>query len=178
MIETIFFDRDGIINEVVWRGETVSSPRQFTEFKLRQEFIDFYEAIDNLNLNMFVVSNQPDVARSLLAEKELAMMNELMLKRFRFKEIVYCRHDDAVGCACRKPKPGMLEQLIAKYKIDRHTAIMIGDSWKDIAAGKAAQLRTVYLRQSYNVSMQCQPDIVIENLLDVKTIDCFASLSK
>ena len=40
MIQNIFLDRDGIINEVVLRGEIIGSPRNFSEFSFRQDFLD------------------------------------------------------------------------------------------------------------------------------------------
>ena len=63
MIDAVFLDRDGIINEVVMRGDVVGSPRNLEEFKIRDEFSHFYQKIAALELPILVVSNQPDVRR-------------------------------------------------------------------------------------------------------------------
>ena len=44
--KNIFLDRDGIVNEVILRGDVVSSPRSIEEFKFREDFLDFAKKID------------------------------------------------------------------------------------------------------------------------------------
>jgi len=41
-------------------------------------------------------------------------------------------------CDCRKPAPGMLLELAAKWRIDLATSVMIGDRDSDVEAGRAA----------------------------------------
>lgn len=169
-MNTIFFDRDGVINDVVMRDGLVSSPRTLSEFCLRSDFMATYEKIRAFDLNLFVVSNQPDVSRSLLSEEILAEMTKLLDERFRFTEVVYCLHDNEEQCLCRKPKPGMLNYLVEKYNIDRCKAIFIGDSKKDVLAGTGAGIRTVYLRQPYNQELGCEPDFIVDRLVEILPI--------
>jgi D-glycero-D-manno-heptose 1,7-bisphosphate phosphatase len=169
-LDTVFFDRDGVINEVVLRAGLVSSPRTLDEFRLRPDFISAFQQINNFDLSLFVVSNQPDVSRGLLSQAALTEMTESLQERFKFKEVVYCVHDNQDQCLCRKPKPGMLNYLVEKYAIDRAKAIFIGDSAKDVLAGSAAGIRTVYLRQFYNQPSGCQPDFVVDSLEEILAI--------
>jgi D-glycero-D-manno-heptose 1,7-bisphosphate phosphatase len=60
-----------------------------------------------------------------------------------------CYHDDADGCACRKPKPGMLLAAAATNDIDMAHSFMIGDRWRDVDAGAAAGCRTVWIDRAY-----------------------------
>lgn len=163
----IFFDRDGVINEVVIRAGVVSSPRSLLEFCLRQDFADAYLKIVGRQPDLFVVSNQPDVSRGLLSQSDLTAMTELLQSQFDFKEVVYCLHDNHQQCLCRKPKPGMLNYLVEKYGLDRAQAIFVGDSEKDVLAGAAAGIRTVYLRQSHNQEVSCQPDFIVDSLAEI-----------
>lgn len=174
VIDTVFFDRDGVINEVVIREGVVSSPRSYAEFQLLDEFAQFYAALQPFNLRKFVVSNQPDVNRSLLLQEELDRMTSELSSRFQFDEIVYCTHDDIDECLCRKPKPGMLEQLVRKYGLQRERCIFIGDSKKDVLSGQAAGIRTIYLRRGYNLKLACQPEFIVDNLREVLSIIRFA----
>lgn len=47
------------------------------------------------------------------------------------------------NCTC-KPKPGMIEDLITKYGIDQKSSIIIGDSYKDVEAGRMPLYREQY----------------------------------
>lgn len=150
VIDAIFLDRDGIINEVVLRDGTISSPRTLGEFKLRSDFVDFYSEARKLSLRFFVVSNQPDISRNLMQLDTLQSIDATLREQFSFDEIVYCTHDDAAACVCRKPKPGMIISLLEKYELDPQRVIFVGDSSKDVLAGRAAGVTTVFLRCSYN----------------------------
>ena len=163
-ISTIFFDRDGIINDVVMRGTVVGSPRKLDELTIRDDFNSFYQQISQLGLNLFVVSNQPDVARKDLSTDALNLMTEKIETHGTFKEIVYCTHDNDDHCECRKPKPGMILRLLHKYNLAADTALIVGDSHKDILAGSAAGIETVYLLGSYNATIRCEPNTVVSNL--------------
>ncbi len=177
MLKTLFLDRDGIINEIVMRDGGVSSPRTTAEFVIRPDFIEFYERLKSSSLTVFVVSNQPDVSRGGTKEDDLAQIVDVMKTRFKFTEIVHCVHDDSDGCKCRKPKPGMILGFLEKYDLRADEAIIIGDSYKDILAGKAAGIGTVYLQQGYNAVGTCEPDYVVNKLTEVFSLPPFTHLS-
>ena len=162
-MKNIFLDRDGIINEVVMRGDTIGSPRSLDEFTFRKDFLLFFELIKNKKINLFVVSNQPDIARKKMGQQVLEDINTL-LKSYVFKEIVYCTHDNDNSCSCRKPKPGMIEYLLDKYNLNKEESCIIGDSHKDILAGKAAEITTILLKTVYNKNQECNPDFEITKL--------------
>ncbi len=114
MIKTLFLDRDGIINEIVMRDGTVSSPRTVAEFVLRPDFLEFYKRLESTSLTLFVVSNQPDVSRGFIAKDDLEQIVDSMKSRFKFTEILHCIHDDSDACDCRKPKPGMSSGVLER----------------------------------------------------------------
>lgn len=177
MLKHLFLDRDGVINEIVMRGGKPSSPRSLAEFIIRPDFKDFYTRLAKLPLQVFVVSNQPDVSRGLLDEETVKQIAHELHDRFAFTEVLHCTHDDADNCKCRKPKPGMILDTLAKYQGEPDEAIIIGDSYKDILAGKSAGIRTIYLQQSYNANVACEPDYVVSSLMDVFSLDVFQNLS-
>ncbi len=167
MIKNIFLDRDGIINDVVLRDSKVESPRTVSEFKIRPEFINFYKEIDTGGFNLFVISNQPDIARNKMDIKELEMMTEQLNSNFSFKEISYCIHDDSDNCNCRKPKPGMIINLLDKYNLQKEESILVGDSSKDISAGKNAGIKTVVLQTDYNRDSDINSDFEVGSLTEI-----------
>lgn len=170
MIKNIFLDRDGVVNEVVIREAKVESPRKFIEFKIRQEFKDFYEEIIESDFNLFIISNQPEIARNRMEIKDLDLMTAQLKSEFNFLEISYCLHDDSDNCNCRKPKPGMIINILERYDLLKNESIIIGDSIKDINAGKNAGLITVLLQTDYNKDIDIQADYRINKLTEIFNI--------
>jgi len=64
-------------------------------------------------------------------------------------EFAVCYHDDRDGCACRKPKPGLLTEAAGRLGIDLAASFMVGDRWRDVEAGASALCRTVWIDAGY-----------------------------
>ena len=145
----IFLDRDGIINHVVMRGSVIGSPRTMDEFVIRPEFLLFYRRIPK-NVDLFVVTNQPDISRGLMELSVLKEMHDMLNKSFNFLSIEFCGHDNDDLCLCRKPKPGMIKTLVEQFALNKEKSIMIGDSMKDISCAFNAGIESVLLATDYN----------------------------
>ncbi|HAD82255.1 MAG: hypothetical protein A2509_04145 [Candidatus Edwardsbacteria bacterium RIFOXYD12_FULL_50_11] len=166
-IKNIFLDRDGTINEIIFRDSKATSPRSVEEFRLRDDFIRFHRMATSLGRDLFIISNQPEVSRGLIDRGFLEQVDLMIRSACRIKDVSYCLHDDGDGCDCRKPEPGMINRMIEKHALQKDETIMIGDTWKDVAAGKAAGVKTVMLRRDYNRQANCQPDHQVDQLMDL-----------
>ena len=119
------------------------------------------EAIKKINKSGYlaiVVTNQPVIARGDCTWEELQEIHNKMEtelgKEGAFVDAIYiCPHHKDKGfegerpeykfeCDCRKPKPGLLNNAAADYNIDLSQSIMIGDSERDVEAGKEAGCKT------------------------------------
>ena len=74
-----------------------------------------------------------------------------------------CPHDDADGCACRKPAPGLLLDAARNFGIDLGQSFLVGDRWRDIEAGRQAGVRTILIDYQYR-EKQANADHVVQNL--------------
>jgi histidinol-phosphate phosphatase family protein len=86
-----------------------------------------------------VVSNQSGVARGLITEQQLAEVNarvEELLGPFGTWQV--CVHGEGDGCACRKPKPGLVRQAAGALGVRPEECVVIGDIGSDVAAARAA----------------------------------------
>jgi D-glycero-D-manno-heptose 1,7-bisphosphate phosphatase len=149
--DNFFLDRDGIINEIVMRGGKVSSPWRFNEFNLLAESNEFIKSLFRCKKNVFVVTNQPDISRKNLKIDDLNKMHSYLFRLYGFREITACTHDDDDQCACRKPKPGLILDVINKYGLEKETCCMIGDSYKDISAAQNAEIDSFFYETTYNI---------------------------
>ena len=134
----VFLDRDGVINR--------DSP-DFVKSRDEFEFIPgSLSALSRLNENGFdtiVITNQSAVNRGIISLATLEDMHRMLRTTIRqqggqIRDIFFCPHRPDEGCSCRKPKPGMIRQACERYAIDLHTAVMVGDSKKDIECGRNA----------------------------------------
>jgi len=146
----VFLDRDGVINEVVVRDGKPTSPRTLDEFRFVDGITEALERLRVAGYRLFVLSNQPDVARGLLHQSVLERMTRRIVTALPVERVLTCVHDEKDGCACRKPRPGMLHEVAAAEGIQLSRSFMIGDSWKDVQAGRTAGCRTILLRREYN----------------------------
>ena len=173
--KAIFLDRDGTINK--YKG-FITMPEEF-------ELIDgVTEAITMMNENgylVIVVTNQPVIARgecSFDVLKEIHDKMETLLgeKGAYIDGIYYCPHHPDKGfvgerpeykikCECRKPKPGMLLDAALKFNIDLNSSYMIGDSKRDIEAGKAAGCSTVFLGSKESIE-NTSDTLIYDSLLE------------
>jgi D-glycero-D-manno-heptose 1,7-bisphosphate phosphatase len=146
----VFLDRDGVINRLVWRQGQAVSPRSFSEFVLADGIQEAVKLLKAAGLPVFVVTNQPDIARQKMAAAALEQMTAAVYQALPIDDLRICPHDNGDDCACRKPRPGMLIELAAQWQIELSRSFIVGDSWKDMVAGQQAGCRTVLITRDYN----------------------------
>lgn len=125
------------------------------------------EACDRLRtagFELVVVTNQPDIARGTQTTAAVGRINDALLRTLPLDEVVVCPHDDADGCACRKPKPGMLVDAAERRGIDLAASFMVGDRWRDVEAGRRAGCRVVFVDHGYGEELAHEPDVVVRGL--------------
>jgi histidinol-phosphate phosphatase family protein len=155
----VFFDRDGTLSEMHPAGH---APWRFEDFRLVEGAADLVERIVEAGFLVFVVTNQPDVLDGYLSIDDLTEMHRSLASSLRIVEISV-----ALDRSLPTYKPGnaMIEELIEKYDVDRSRSYMVGDSWKDVAAGKKSQLKTVLIDRGYDERIESfEPDLVVEKL--------------
>lgn len=133
----IILDRDGVIN---YESEHyIKSPEEWLPIP------GSLEAIAKLNQHgykVFIATNQSGIARGLYDIPTLDLIHEKLIQSLAVfggsvADIVYCPHHPNDCCECRKPKPGLLQQIQRKHALDLTTTIFIGDSCADIEAAQA-----------------------------------------
>jgi D-glycero-D-manno-heptose 1,7-bisphosphate phosphatase len=136
----IILDRDGVLNEKAPRAQYV---RNWGEFKWLPEVKETLRRLNEAGFLIILVSNQAGVARGAMTEADLHDIHMRMVKEIeqsggRVDAIYYCPHDWDAGCACRKPKPGMLFQAQHDFNLDLSRTVFIGDDERDGQAADAA----------------------------------------
>jgi len=144
MRRAVFLDRDGTI--IVDENYLADA----SKIRFMPGALDAMRTFRDRGMMLVVVSNQSGVARGLITPEQLDEVDT----RFRalcaaegvpLDAVYYCVHGPDDGCACRKPRPGMLEQAAREHGIDMAGSFMIGDKVSDVEAGRAAGCMTALL---------------------------------
>jgi D-glycero-D-manno-heptose 1,7-bisphosphate phosphatase len=171
-----FFDRDGVLNRALIRNHKPYPPQTLDDFSIVDGAKDALDRLKALGYAIFVVSNQPDVARGTQDRAVVERMNAVLRDALPVDEIYTCFHDDKDDCECRKPKPGLILRAAEEHGVDLRHSFMIGDRWRDVAAGQRAGVRTVFLDYDYDERQPDPPaDKTVSKLADA--VDWIASHS-
>lgn len=136
--KAVFLDRDGVINVRLPGGAYVT---RWQEFTFCAEVPEALRMLRRAGYLLVVVTNQRGIGRGLMSENDLKSihrrMEEALEKEGVFlTAVLHCPHDIDDLCRCRKPEPGMLQEALRRFPIDRKDSLIIGDSETDIEAGR------------------------------------------
>jgi D-glycero-D-manno-heptose 1,7-bisphosphate phosphatase len=162
----VFLDRDGVLNEAVVREGKPYPPASAGEVRIVPGAAQALQRLKSLGLPLIVVTNQPDVARGGQTAGAVEAIHNRLRAELPIDDFLVCFHDDGDGCACRKPKPGLILEGAARHGADLSRSFLIGDRWRDIDAGKAAGCRTVWIDHGYREREPSAPDARVTSLAE------------
>ncbi len=155
----VFLDRDGVLNEVTTDERGVPHPPESADaVRICDDAAAACRALRGAGYLLIVVTNQPDVARGTQRREVVEAVNALVRERLDLDDVMCCYHDDADRCSCRKPKAGLLRTAAERWDIDLGSSVVVGDRWKDIAAGAEAGCSTVLVVRGYSGAELAKPD--------------------
>lgn len=164
MRRAVFLDRDGVINANLERDGRPVAPTTLAEFRILPGVDDAVRRLKERGYLVIVITNQPDVANGLTERSTVEAMHDVIRARLPVDDIKTCFHNDAAGCACRKPKPGLILTAAAEHGIDLAESYVVGDRWRDVAAGRAAGCATIFIDYGYKQDGANCPDKVTGSL--------------
>ena len=150
--KVVFLDRDGTINR-----DSPEYIKSWSEFEFLPESMAALKRLNQNGFTAIVITNQSAVPRNFISREELDYLHTMMRKQVtagggHIKDIFFCPHMPTDGCNCRKPQAGLIIQAQRKYAIDLESAVMIGDSAKDIECARNAGCCSTVLVKTGNGS--------------------------
>ena len=142
----IILDRDGVINYD--SAEFIKSEDEWQPIPGSLEAI---ASLTDAGFTLAIASNQSGIARGFFDQDTLDAMHAKMLRLVheaggRISRIVICPHGPDDDCDCRKPRPGMLEQLADHFDTSLAGVPVIGDALRDLQAAAAVGARPILVR--------------------------------
>jgi D-glycero-D-manno-heptose 1,7-bisphosphate phosphatase len=142
-LPAIFIDRDGVINRN--RHDYVKSWAEFTFLPCSLEALCL---LGGLDWPVVIISNQSAIGRGLVAAETVAEINLRMVAEIhraggRINGVYVCPHRPDERCACRKPRPGLLQQASRELGLAMQRSYLIGDAESDILAAVAVSAQPI-----------------------------------
>ena len=137
-MKLVILDRDGTINQD--SDQYIKSP---SEWKPIPGSLEAIARLTQRGWRCVVATNQSGIARGLF---DMAALNAIHTEMHRavgqaggrIEAIFFCPHAADSDCECRKPKPGLLREIAARFDVELTGVPMIGDSLRDLEAAAAA----------------------------------------
>ncbi|MFW6161913.1 MAG: D-glycero-alpha-D-manno-heptose-1,7-bisphosphate 7-phosphatase [Planctomycetota bacterium] len=138
-------DRDGVIND---EPPEPGWAMRWEDFAFAEGALEALRRLHEAGFTVAVVSNQSCVSRGYASREQIQAIMDRMAQEVAaaggaIAGVYWCPHVDADECACRKPKPGLIDQAAADLGLRPERAFLVGDSERDIAAGRARGCTTV-----------------------------------
>ncbi len=137
-MKLVILDRDGTIN--VESADFIKTPEEWVPLPGALEAI---AKLNHAGWHTVIASNQSGLGRGLFDVAALNAMHAKMHKLLsavggRMDAVFYCPHTPEDNCACRKPLPGLYQQIIERTGVEAQAIISVGDSLRDMQAAAAA----------------------------------------
>ncbi|HUD21688.1 MAG TPA: HAD family hydrolase [Acidobacteriaceae bacterium] len=146
-LNTVFLDRDGVLNCKLPEGRYVTT---WSEFQPLPGVLQAIARLNSRGLRVIVVSNQRGIALGAYTSVDVhkihaELQSWLQSEGAHIDAFYFCPHDKQ-KCNCRKPLPGLFHQASTQFPaIAVESSIMIGDSLSDIQFGHRLGMRTIFL---------------------------------
>lgn len=136
-MKLIILDRDGVINH-----DSDAYIKTVAEWQPIPGAIEAIARLYHAGWTVAVATNQSGLARGYYDEATLAAMHDKLRQLLagqgaQIGLIAHCPHGPDDGCDCRKPRPGLLQQIAAHYRTGLAGVWFVGDSLRDLQAAVA-----------------------------------------
>lgn len=159
----VFLDRDGTLIKAPVSGGKPRAVANPSEVQLTKGAADFCAALLEAGVQLFMVTNQPDVARGLVSRYTVEQINQTVATSLEIADVAVSWADDDSD-PLRKPNPGLLLDLAARHDVDLARSVMVGDRWRDVEAGKRAGTATVFIDRSYGERPPEGADLTVKEI--------------
>jgi D-glycero-D-manno-heptose 1,7-bisphosphate phosphatase len=145
-MKLIILDRDGVIN--FDSDQFIKSP---DEWKPIPGSLEAIARLNQAGYRVVVATNQSGIGRNLF---DMATLNAIHSKMHhaagalggRIDAVFYCPHAADSTCTCRKPRPGMFEDIGQRFNVPLAGVPAVGDSPRDLQAAAAVGASPILVR--------------------------------
>jgi D-glycero-D-manno-heptose 1,7-bisphosphate phosphatase len=140
-MKLVILDRDGVIN--FDSPQFIKSPE---EWKPIPGSLEAIARLNQAGYRVVVATNQSGIGRGLFDMATLNAIHDRMYRALaqvggRIDALFFCPHAAELNCPCRKPRPGMLEEIARRFNVELAGVPAVGDARRDLEAAAAVGAR-------------------------------------
>lgn len=144
----IFLDKDGTVTYPIFWEKKFRASRFANEVFYYQGVPEMLKQIKKINYKIFMITNQPDLGAGKIQKDKYQEIKHRILTDLEIDEILTCSHVQMEKCKCRKPAPGLIEEILDRNNLDLSNSWVIGDRESDIDLGLSLGMRTILVGSS------------------------------
>lgn len=150
MQKAIFLDRDGVINI------EKNYLHKIEDFEFVDGIFEALSLFQKFGYKLFIITNQSGIGRGYYTLDDFDKLTSWMIKEFEKEGIIIsqvecCPHSPNDNCLCRKPKIGMIDEILKKHSINLSESWLIGDKNSDILCAKNAKIKnTIQVKSGHD----------------------------
>jgi D-glycero-D-manno-heptose 1,7-bisphosphate phosphatase len=170
-LKAFFLDRDGVINHDFGYVSSVEN------FKFIVGIFDMLQRIQEHNYLIFIITNQSGIGRGFFSEDDYLKLTDWMIDEFKkesiyIEKVLYCPHSPHINCQCRKPKSGLIDNLLANYPLNLKESWMVGDKESDLElAVNCGISNTIFVQKDLgNHNLKFEPKYILNSLSEFSKI--------
>ncbi len=138
-------DRDGTLNEL--GNEYIAAPDEWVPIPGALEAV---ARLSRAGWHVVVATNQPGLGRGVFDVHALNAIHSRMLKMVlglggRIDAVFFCPHADSEHCSCRKPAPGLIEQIRERYGVEADDLLAVGSAASHLQAAAAIGVQQLHM---------------------------------
>lgn len=169
----VMIDRDGVVNherDYLYKTQ---------DFELLPRVTEAIIALNNANLAVVIITNQPGIGVNLFSEEDFFQVNRKMIQEMhknkaRIDKVYFC--PDIYPSKYKKPNIGMLNKIISDIKTNSDSLFVIGDRRSDIKAGNdvgAVSIGVLTGKRLQDHWVDQEPDYICTDLMEaIKVVLC------
>jgi D-glycero-D-manno-heptose 1,7-bisphosphate phosphatase len=145
-MKLVILDRDGVINED--SDAYIKSPEEWHPIPGSAEAI---ARLNDSGFQVLVATNQSGIGRGYFSLQTLEAIHQKMIQHLEdhgahLAGIFVCPHKPEDHCDCRKPLPGLLNQIAQQLHCTLENVPLVGDSLRDLETALARRCNPVLVK--------------------------------
>lgn len=145
-MKLVVLDRDGVINY-----DSVHFIKSTNEWIPIPGSLEAIALLNQSGYRVALATNQSGISRGLFDMATLNAIHDKMHRALaqlggRIDALFYCPHSADDNCTCRKPKPGMMEEIGKRFGQDLKGVVIVGDALRDLQAGAVLGMQPILVR--------------------------------